>query len=187
MEQENLSKSTQSLRSRSKLLSNGFVSGDFRSNAFLTRYRRGYVLDLTSLIALCDLNYHRLMMLIPDQTATEVKKIDIMTDSSVKAVVELSIQDRSKYTSVVSIEQKPELKWGANPRLKVRLYHDTKSAEVIEYQDQNRFRSHYDFPNKRMRQTDEKVQLNLFLGEYLKFCLLTGASEYTLPEETQKN
>ena len=106
-------------------------------------------------------------MLIPDQTATEVKKIDIRTDSSVKAVVELSILDRSKYTSVVAIEQKPELKWGANPRLKVRLYHDTKSAEVIEYQDQNRFRSHYDFPNKRMRQTDEKVQLNLFLGEYL--------------------
>ena len=110
-----------------------------------------------------------------------------MTDSSVKAVVELSILDRSKYTSVVAIEQKPELKWGANPRLKVRLYHDTKSAEVIEYQDQNRFRSHYDVPNKRMRQTDEKVQLNLFLGEYLKFCLLTGAAEYTLPEETQKN
>ena len=110
-----------------------------------------------------------------------------MTDSSVKAVVELSILDRSKYTSVVAIEQKPELKWGANPRLKVRLYHDTKSAEVIEYQDQNRFRSHYDFPNKRMRQRDEKVQLNLFLGEYLKFCLLTGAAEYTLPEETQKN
>ena len=88
---------------------------------------------------------------------------------------------------MVAIEQKPELKWGANPRLKVRLYHDTKSAEVIEYQDQNRFRSHYDFPNKRMRQTDEKVQLNLFLGEYLKFCLLTGAAEYTLPEENQKN
>ena len=110
-----------------------------------------------------------------------------MTDSSVKAVVEISILDRSKYTSVVAIEQKPELKWGANPRLKVRLYHDTKSAEVIEYQDQNRFRSRYDFPNTRMRQTDEKVQLNLFLGEYLKFCLLTGAAEYTLPEETQKN
>ena len=110
-----------------------------------------------------------------------------MTDSSVKAVVELSIIDRSKYTSVIAIEQKPELKWGANPRLKVRLYHDTKSAEVIEYQDQNRFRSHYDFPNKRMRQTDEKVQLNLFLGEYLKFCLLTGAAQYTLSEETQKN
>ena len=44
-----------------------------------------------------------------------------MTGSSVKAVVELSLIDRSKYTSVVSIEQKPELKWGANPRLKVRL------------------------------------------------------------------
>ena len=110
-----------------------------------------------------------------------------MTDSSVKAVVELSIIDHSKYTSVIAIEQKPELRWGANPRLKVRLYHDTKSAEVIEYQDQNRFRSHYDFPNKRMRQTDEKVQLNLFLGEYLKFCLLTGAAQYTVPEETQKN
>ena len=109
-----------------------------------------------------------------------------MTDSPVKAVVELSILDRSKYTSVVSIEQKPELKWGANPRLKVRLYHDTKSAEVIEYQDQNRFRSHYDFPNTRMRQRDEKVQLNLFLGEYLKFCLLTGAVEYVLLEETKK-
>lgn len=123
---------------------------------------------------------------MPDQTATEVKKIDIMTGSSVKAVVELSLLDRSKYTSVVSIEQKPELKWGANPRLKVRLYHDTKSAEVIEYQDQNRFRSHYDFPNTRMRQTDEKVQLNLFLGEYLKFCLLTGAAKYVLLEETKK-
>ena len=106
-----------------------------------------------------------------------------MTDSSVKAVVELSVLDRSKYTSVVAIEQKPELKWGANPRLKVRLYHDTKSAEVIEYQDQNRFRSRYDFPNIRMRQIDEKVQLNLFLGEYLKFCLITGSAEYALPKE----
>ena len=123
---------------------------------------------------------------MPDQTATEVKKIDIITGSSVKSVVEISLLDRSKYTSVVSIEQKPELKWGANPRLKVRLYHDTKSAEVIEYQDQNRFRSHYDFPNTRMRQRDEKVQLNLFLGEYLKFCLLTGAAEYALLEEAKK-
>ena len=126
------------------------------------------------------------MMLIPDQTAKKVQKIDIITDSSARSVVELSILDRSKYTSVIAIEQKPELKWGANPRLKVRLYHDTKSAEVIEYQDQNRFRSHYDFPNTRMRQTDEKVQLNLFLGEYLKFCLLTGAAEYVLLQETKK-
>ena len=67
---------------------------------------------------------------MPDQIATEVKKIDIMTGSSVKAVVELSLLDRSKYTSVVSIEQKPELKWGANPRLKVRLYHDAKLSLI---------------------------------------------------------
>jgi uncharacterized protein YqiB (DUF1249 family) len=60
--------------------------------------------------------------------------------------------------------------------MRIRMYHDAKSAEVVEYQHQNRFLGSYEIPNRRMRQRDEKVQLNQFLGEYLRYCLAVGGA-----------
>jgi uncharacterized protein len=62
------------------------------------------------------------------------------------------------------------------PRLKVRLYHDAKAAEVIEFQHARRFAAVYPYPNPEMRQPDEKAQVNRFLGEYLSMCLACGGA-----------
>ncbi|MCZ6710736.1 MAG: DUF1249 domain-containing protein, partial [Gammaproteobacteria bacterium] len=62
------------------------------------------------------------------------------------------------------------------PALKVRLYHDARSAEVVEYQREGHFRAVYDYPNRDMRLPDEKAQVNRFLGEFLSMCLTHGVS-----------
>ena len=65
---------------------------------------------------------------------------------------------------------------GAPPRLTVRLYHDARSAEVVEYQRARHFNAVYDYPNRDMRQPDEKAQVNRFLGEFLSVCLKHGVA-----------
>ena len=67
-------------------------------------------------------------------------------------------------------------KMASLPQMTVRVYHDAQSAEIVSYQQQNRFHSVYEYPNKRMRQKDEKVQLNQFLGEFLNYSLAQGIS-----------
>ena len=64
----------------------------------------------------------------------------------------------------------------AETSLVIRIYHDAKAAEVIEYQNQRGFHAVYDYPNARMRHPDEKAQVNRFLGEFLGVCLEHGVS-----------
>lgn len=56
----------------------------------------------------------------------------------------------------------------------VRLYHDASVAEVIAWEGNRRFKARHDYPNPRMYHSDEKAQLNRFLGELLEFCLTQG-------------
>jgi hypothetical protein len=86
----------------------------------------------------------------------------------------IKVLERSPYTTFLHLIQQPKLNWGSSPNMRIRMYHDTSSAEVVEYQHENRFHGHYEYPNQRMRHPDEKVQLNRFLGEYLSLCLAIG-------------
>ena len=139
--------------------------------------RRGsrYSVDLASHIAECDKNYHLLLRLFPSIKEQDIAKLALMPEFGT-TTVELHVLERSRYTSLIRLRQLPELSWGRSPNLKIRLYHDTKSAEVVEYQSQNRFHGVYEYPNSRMRQRDEKAQINTFLGEYLAICMAHGAS-----------
>ena len=47
-------------------------------------------------------------------------------------------------------------------------------GEVIECHSQRRFDRVYDYPNRKMRQRDEKRALNRFLSEFLSLCLVHG-------------
>jgi uncharacterized protein YqiB (DUF1249 family) len=87
--------------------------------------------------------------------------------------VRMSVIERCPYTTLVELTQciAPGLAAVPSPRLKVRLYHDAQSAEVIEFQNARRFAAVYPYPNAEMRQPDEKAQVNRFLGEYLMLCL----------------
>jgi uncharacterized protein YqiB (DUF1249 family) len=90
--------------------------------------------------------------------------------------VELNVLKRGPYTTLLQLAQVPKQDWGSSPNMRIQLYHDTKSAEVVAYQHQSRFHGAYEYPNKRMRARDEKEQLNRFLGEYLSLCLAVGMS-----------
>ena len=89
--------------------------------------------------------------------------------------VELTVLERGPYTTAAAA-QVPKQDWGSSPNMRIQLYHDAKSAEVMAYQHQSRFLGAYEYPNKRMRARDEKEQLNRFLGNYLSLCLAVGMS-----------
>lgn len=103
-----------------------------------------------------------------------------MPGNCVEVLVELV--ERSRYTTVVRFTQLgPEVQEVAGvalnlapPTMLVRLYHDARSAEVVEVRNETRFKEVYEYPNPRMRARDEKAQVNRFLGEYLSMCLRYG-------------
>ncbi len=136
-------------------------------------------------MAECDLNYERLMRLFPAVRQEQVRCISLLgtSDEATKCtLVELRVLERSRYTTLIQLVQRPQLSWGRSPNMRIRMYHDAKSAEVVEYQHQNRFHGSYELPNRRMRQRDEKAQLNQFLGEYLRYCLAVGGAMDGLPD-----
>jgi uncharacterized protein YqiB (DUF1249 family) len=47
-------------------------------------------------------------------------------------------------------------------------------AEVLAWAEHKRLRPRYDYPNQAMYQSDEKLQINQFLGECLNLCLRYG-------------
>lgn len=134
-------------------------------------------------MAECDANYLRLMKLAPD-LALEVEGSDQRSLTLALAEQDVTVRfqliERCPYTSLVELTQ------GAvplsltfplpQPRIVIRLYHDARSAEVVEYQNARRFSAVYAYPNTEMRHRDEKVQINRFLGEYLSVCLSHGAA-----------
>lgn len=103
-----------------------------------------------------------------------------MPGGCVEILVELV--ERSRYTTLVRFTQLgPQVQEVAGvalnlapPTMQVRLYHDARSAEVVEVRNESRFKEVYEYPNTRMRARDEKAQVNRFLGEYLAMCLRYG-------------
>ena len=94
-----------------------------------------------------------------------------------KVTVEIEIVEAFKYTTTLEIRQKPVLKnWMTNPSMLVRAYHDASTAEVISYQVHKNLKPRYDQPNAKMYHSDEKMQVNKFLGEWLTHSLKVGRS-----------
>jgi|TARA_B100000768_G_scaffold172320_1_gene180448 hypothetical protein len=154
--------------SRSKALTRGFAKGEISSIR-----KRTYKVDLSAHMAVCDINYQRMLKLFPKMREQDEIKI-ALTPGADGTFVVIKALERSPYTTLLYLSQQPELNWGSSPNMRIRMYHDSSSAEVIEYQHENRFHGHYEYPNQRMRHPDEKVQLNRFLSEYLSLCLTIG-------------
>jgi len=148
--------------------------------------RAQYNIDLNAHMAECDANYMRLMKLMPNLFDIDHQVLHLIVAEQ-KMSLHFRVLERSPYTTLVQLIQQS----GFNglhfdlpsPQLSIRMYHDTRSAEVVEFQNEERFRPVYAYPNQRMRQRDEKVQVNRFLSEYLSACLTHGAatSRVTLP------
>ncbi len=96
---------------------------------------------------------------------------------SAKVTVEIEILEAFRYTTTLEIRQKPVLeKWMTNPSMLVRVYHDANTAEVISYQGHKNLQPRYEQPNAKMYHSDEKMQVNMFLGEWLTHSLKVGRS-----------
>ena len=155
-----------------------------------------YTIDLSRHLAQCDGNYQLFTRLMPDISpqAAAGGRIDgrrtlHLRTGDRSATVTVEVEDRSRFTSVATLSMPAlpalprtaaqERRRAAPPpllSLKVRLYHDTRSAEVIEFQGERGFEAVYPYPNPQMRQADEKAQVNRFLAEFLDACLRHGAA-----------
>ena len=100
-----------------------------------------------------------------------------LENSNEKVTVEIKILEAFKYTTTLEIVQRPEFKkWMTNPSMLVRVYHDASTAEVVSYQGHRNLKPRYSQPNPKMYHSDEKMQVNSFLGEWLTHCLKVGRS-----------
>ena len=148
----------------------------------MTRGR--YKVDLVREGAECDANYARLHRLLPELFDRDLRNVALPLPGADRTLA-FKVVERCPYTTTVLV------RFGADdadwhdvlpaPELTVRLYHDARTAEVIAYQGQDRFRGLYTYPNDQGRQPDEKAQLNRFLGEYLSLCLDHGRETAPVP------
>jgi uncharacterized protein YqiB (DUF1249 family) len=137
-----------------------------------------YRVDLSRHMAECDANYRRLLTLLPSLFDEDVRRLRLRLPGAQAPELRFLVEERAPYTTTLAVQ----FKGGGSawhplirpPALRLRLYHDCQTAEVLAYQGQDRFEARYAYPNAQMRLPDEKAQLNAFLGEYLALCLAQG-------------
>ena len=130
---------------------------------------RKYVPKLAEMHKVCDVNYSRLLKLLPD-CDTEDLEYQFMVTTSLCYTIK--IIECSRFTSTLEMSQQTQLNYEfLRPIVKVRLYHDAKMAEVISAQNIGSLEPSYRYPNTKMYQKNEKEMVNLFLAEWLQFCL----------------
>lgn len=140
-----------------------------------------YKVDLPAQMAECEANYYRMLKLMPQHQQTDDWRFAIESAGQEK-YLQIRILERSRYTTTVQLAQldirlPDEQLWLQMPKLTVRLYHDARLAEVLAWEGHKRLRPRYDYPNQTMYHSDEKAQLNRFLGEWLSLSLRQGRSE----------
>jgi uncharacterized protein len=135
--------------------------------------RKKYRIDLPGHMAECDANYLRLMKLFPKLREEDVSAFSLLLGERF-CQVRITVVERGPYTTLIELKQVPGIPWNMVPRMLIRLYHDARSAEVVECHRSRHFRPVYDYPNEHMHAPDEKAQVNRFLTEFLSWCLRHG-------------
>lgn len=133
------------------------------------RNRKKYVPNLKGLHTLCEVNYVRMLRLLPDMDA-DSQSYQFGTDH--KLQYKISIIEASRYTTTLDVSQLSDaLPLWLKPTMNVRLYHDARMAEVLSSQNVSAIKPSYGYPNQKMHQKNEKEMVNSFLAEWLVFCL----------------
>jgi hypothetical protein len=134
-----------------------------------------YVPGLIQLLTECEANYARLLKLLPEMGQITSRQLAVTYPNEQVVHVQLDVVEVFRYTSTVRIQQCSDAgKWLQVPCVVVRLYHDARMAEVVDGQHTRQFKGFYGYPNTQMHQVDEKVQRNLYLAQWLCYCLQHG-------------
>ena len=140
-----------------------------------------YKFNLIAHISRCEANYYRLSRLLGRTDSREFCNRSVLIDGH-QFELQFKVHQAGTFTTVVELCQQhpdgvPELK------MKVHVYHDLQTAEVVSYQGHSRFRVVYTYTNPAMHLPNEKELVNKFLTELLKICLTDGlVSEQELLE-----
>ncbi|MGD8115949.1 DUF1249 family protein [Vibrio sp. Hep-1b-8] len=138
--------------------------------------KKPYHVDLSDLMRTYETNYAKLNALLPYQPSVG----DVRCYQAAYMTYQIQVVEVTKYTTLVDICQSDDVPVFPLPTMSVRLYHDARVAEVCSCEHLKRVNARYDYPNDKMLQQDEKVQLNRFLGDWLSFCLKQGISRTPL-------
>lgn len=130
-----------------------------------------YVPNLNDLQACCTRNYASLERLLKGMGDETVLHYGVPHGQQLT----LLLEDQAPYTTTLRLHHQSGLEpHYLTPTMQVRMYHDARMAEVLSSQQISGVRARYDYPNSRMHQRDEKMQVNQFLAEWLSFCLAHG-------------
>ncbi len=125
-------------------------------------------------------NYCYLLQLLPD-----MKEISgtVFSEFNGRPVLFIDVLEQCKYTSMIAVTHYLSFENNvvADMELRLRVYHDARVAEVTSYQHHKKLLPVYSYPNKKMYQTFEKKQVNLFLKEWLEFCVRYGVQFEKIP------
>lgn len=135
--------------------------------------RKQYSPDLAKDAAECDANYLRLCRLIPADS--DKIEFGITARGPARAQLTIDVDERCRYTTMLTVRFNGILgQWAEPGMMRVRVYHDLSTAEVIGCNDFPRLEARYQYPNPEMHLPNEKSQMNRFLGDLLINCLEHG-------------
>lgn len=135
--------------------------------------REKYQYPFTKFMQQCELNYSLLCRLVNNWSKDEISEIRLDDES----LISIEVKESHKYTSFLRLKHvfADELNTVLDFELNIRMYHDAHQAEVFT-NDGRAIQAKLGYPNRLMQQTDEKSNLNHFLGALLQHCLLRGRS-----------
>jgi len=121
-----------------------------------------------------ELNYAKLFQTVPN--ILQLKAGKLIRHHYQDNLIQILVEEHTRYTSQlsVSVRFKSHSHFLPKINIQVRLYHDAKVAEVIDFQHKRQFHSRYSYPNPSMYQRDEKQQINVFLADWLDHCIKQG-------------
>lgn len=134
--------------------------------------RRKPNVDLSGHHALCEMNFHMLVTLLPGLKQGVENWSFVAGRGHPFLKVEVNVLETCPYTTTIVVRQ--DHSSVDTPRIVVRLYHDVNMAEIISWDHHRHWASHYEYPNKKMYHPDEKIALNQFLSDWLKHCKNEG-------------
>jgi len=145
--------------------------------------QNAYKPDLGEFITQCEVNYWLILRLMP---FLDVKKNLTADDNNDQRNTKLNFQtnlghqidfelvDKAKFTTTIVVNLKVQHQSKMN--FMARLYHDLELLEVVDKKGPKALNPINKGRELQGRQSDEKRQLNRFLGESLKHCLQNVAN-----------
>lgn len=137
---------------------------------------------LRDLLAVAEANHVLLLQLMPAMREQGECRFTVTGPSGMASGVCFAVAERGPFTTLLDVmETHATDGWVMPMHARVRLSHDAKVAEVVEFRRHRRLQARYTYPNPDMLQPDEKLQINRLLGEWLQHCLRWGCSSDRLP------